>query len=137
MGMLPKNLSVTFAAGCLGGLANSLVLGLFVIIGITEALGVHFSISLTQSWLYPRLVWGGLWGFLFLLPFKQWSFLARGLLFSLAPTLVQLVIVFPMMAHKGLFGLQLGYLTPVFVLFFNAVWGLVAAWWLKLLQYHQ
>jgi hypothetical protein len=123
--------------GAWGGLANSLVLWLFVILGITEALGVHLSISLTPSWLYPRIVWGGLWGFLFLLPFKQWSFLTRGLLCSLAPTLVQLVIVFPVMAHKGLFGLQLGYLTPLLVFFFNTVWGLVAGWWLKLLQYHQ
>jgi hypothetical protein len=35
-------------------------------------------------------------------------------------------------AQKGVFGLQLGYLTPVLVLFFNAVWGIGAAYWLKL-----
>jgi hypothetical protein len=31
-----------------------------------------------------------------------------------------------------LMGLDLGSLTPVFVLFFNAVWGLTAAFWLRM-----
>jgi len=34
-------------------------------------------------------------------------------------------------ADKGVGGLALGALTPLFVLFFNAVWGVVAAWWLE------
>jgi hypothetical protein len=44
---------------------------------------------------------------------------------------VQLLVVFPLQAQKGFFGLQLGYLTPVLVLFFNAVWGVVTALCLK------
>jgi hypothetical protein len=59
------------------------------------------------------------------------SFPARGVLFSLAPTLVQLFLVFPLMAHKGVLGLQLGYLTPLLVIFYNAIWGLAAGLWLK------
>jgi len=31
-----------------------------------------------------------------------------------------------------LLGLDLGTLTPLFVLFFNAIWGLTAALWLRL-----
>ena len=31
-------------------------------------------------------------------------------------------------------GLELGTLTPLFVLFYNAIWGLAAAWWLKLIK---
>jgi len=36
------------------------------------------------------------------------------------------------MAHKGVAGLDLGLLTPLFVLFFNLVWGVVTAWTIKL-----
>jgi hypothetical protein len=31
-------------------------------------------------------------------------------------------------------GLQLGYLTPLFVFFFNAMWGMAADLWLTLVQ---
>ena len=59
---------LAFSAGALGGLANSLAVWLFGALGITLALGVGIAPGLTPAWLYPRIVWGGLWGFLFLLP---------------------------------------------------------------------
>jgi hypothetical protein len=76
-------------------------------------------------------VWGGLWGFLFALPIGVTSWLRRGLLLSLAPSAFQLFVVFPRWAHRGMLGLELGALTPLCVLAFNAVWGLVASWWLR------
>jgi len=127
-----KNMSLTFTAGCVGGLMNLLVVWLAGAWGLTTALGVQIAPHLSPPWLYNRLVWGGLWGFLFLLPRETLSLPARGLLCSLGPSLVQLFVVFPFQAHKGALGLQLGYLTPVFVLFFNAVWGLAAGLWLHL-----
>jgi hypothetical protein len=126
-----KNLSLLFAAGAWGALLNSLAVWIFGLLGVTGALGVHIAPPLTPAFLYPRLVWGGLWGVLFLLPLGRLSFPARGLLFSLGPTLVQLFLVFPVKAHQGVLGLQLGYLTPLFVLFYNAIWGLGAGWWLQ------
>jgi hypothetical protein len=68
---------------------------------------------------------------LFLVPMGRWSFPVRGLLFSLGPSLVQLFLVFPYQAQKGVLGLQLGALTPLFVLFYNVVWGVAAGWWLN------
>jgi hypothetical protein len=127
-----KSISLTFAAGCVGGLANMLVVWLFGVWGLTLALGVKIAPHLSVSWLYNRLVWGGLWGFLFLLPGSKHSLPVRGLLYCLGPSLGQLLVVFPFQAHKGMLGLQLGYLTPAFVLFFNAVWGLAAGFWLRL-----
>jgi hypothetical protein len=56
------------------------------------------------------------------------NWISQGLLLSLGPTLVQLFIVFPLKADKGVMGLDLGVFTPLFVIFFNAVWGLVAAY---------
>jgi hypothetical protein len=51
-------------------------------------------------------------------------------LFSLFPTCFQLFYVFPLLQGKGMLGLALGKLTPVFVFFYNAVWGLCTAIWL-------
>ena len=126
-----KEVSLTFAAGALGGLANSLVLWLFGPVGLNQFLGVALAPQLTPAWLYPRLVWGGLWGWLFLLPRPKLTYSSRGIIFSLGPSLVQMFVVFPLKAHKGVGGIDLGTLTPLLVLFFNAIWGLVTAVWLK------
>jgi hypothetical protein len=131
MNNIAKKLSLVFAAGCLGGLLNSLAVWIFGVIGITPALGVKIAPSLSALWLYPRLVWGGIWGLLFLLPLMQKRFLYRGLIYSLGPTIVQLFIVFPMKAGQGVMGFDLGLLTPLFVFVFNAIWGLTAAIWLR------
>ncbi|MGF1675106.1 MAG: hypothetical protein ACFCUV_15685, partial [Rivularia sp. (in: cyanobacteria)] len=77
-------------------------------------------------------VWGGIWGFLFLLPFYTRKYLFKGILLSLFPSLIQLFIVFTLQAKKGILGVELGNLTPVFVLLFNFVWGIAAAFWLKI-----
>lgn len=110
---------------------NSLGLWLFGRAGIPAELGVKLAPHLTPAWLYPRLIWGGIWGFLFVFPVFRNQPFAQGLFFSLGPSIVQLFVVFPYLAHKGLLGLDLGMLTPLFVLFFNAVWGLSAALWLR------
>jgi hypothetical protein len=132
MDKLAKNLSLVFGAGCLGGLINSLAVWLFGEAGITAAFGVKIAPQLSAPWLYPRIVWGGIWGVLFLLPLMKRNYLIRGLIFSLGPTLVQLFVVFPMKANKGVMGLDLGALTPVAVIVFNAIWGITAAIWLRL-----
>jgi hypothetical protein len=118
---------LVFAAGSFGGLANSLAVWLFGLLGITTALGVAIAPTPTPEWLYPRIVWGGLWGFLFLLPLLRGKPWLAGLLFSLGPSLVQLLVVFPVKTEAGMLGLGIGALTPLFVLLFNAVWGLAAA----------
>jgi len=125
-------LSLLFAAGCLGGLLNSLAVWGSAEAGLSSALGVAIAPHLTPLWLYPRIVWGGIWGLLFLLPWRRRAWLLRGLVFSLGPSLVQLFYVFPYQAGKGFGGLELGMLTPLLVLSFNAVWGVSAAAWLRL-----
>jgi hypothetical protein len=80
-----KNLSLTFAAGCLGGLANAVFIWLFGAIGLTSAPGVHLAPAFTPPWLYQKLVWGGIWGWLFLLPVGL-SYPVRGLLFTWGPS---------------------------------------------------
>ena len=125
-----RSLSLFFAAGALGGFVNSLVVWIFGELGVSQALGVSINPALSPSWLYPRIVWGGLWGLLFALPLSS-AWVTRGLLLSLGPSVIQLFVVFPMKANKGILGLELGALTPVLVLVFNAVWGVVASWWAR------
>ena len=124
-----RNLSLMFSAGCLGGLVSSLVAWLFGARGINTYLHVNMAPALSAQWLYPRIVWGGVWGLLFILPIIRSNLLA-GLLYSLAPTAVQLFITLPIKQNAGIMGIQLGKMTPLLVLFLNAVWGIAAAIWL-------
>lgn len=123
-------LSLTFAAGGLGGLINGLAAWLLGAYGLTAAAGVAIAPELTPPMLYHRVVWGGIWAVLFLLPLMQKRLWLAGLVYSLGPTLVQLLVVFPLKADKGMFGLDLGSATPAFVVLLNAIWGLAAAAWL-------
>jgi hypothetical protein len=131
MGFL-KKVSVSFAAGCLGGVANGFAVWLAGLKGITTSFGVSIATDLTAQGMYHRVAWGGIWGALFLLPFLKRSVLTRGFLYSLGPTLVQLLVVFPHESNKDYLGLQHGNYTPLFVLVFNFIWGLAAAIWVAL-----
>jgi len=124
--------SICFAGGVFGGLVNSVFLWMAGAYGWTAALDVALAPQWTLAWLYPRLIWGGLWGLLFLPHMMSESFFWRGLLVSLGPTLIQLLIVFPNQLEKGLWGLDLGNLTPLVVFVDNAVWGWAAALWVLL-----
>jgi len=121
-----KKLLVFFAAGCVGALANSLAIWLLGDQGITARFGIAIAPNLSPNWLYPRVVWGGIWGLLFILPMLASRPLSKGLLLSLAPTAVQLLVIFPQ-AHKGLGGVELGTYTAILVLIANGVWGAVTA----------
>jgi hypothetical protein len=66
--MIMQRAMQAFAAGALGGLANSVAIWLCGALGITAALGVAIAPAATPAWLYPRLVWGGIWRFLLLCP---------------------------------------------------------------------
>ncbi len=122
-----KTVLVCFSAGCLGALANSLVAWQLGELGVARWAGVAIEPSLTPGWLYQRIVWGGIWGLLFLLPVLRFRFLLKGSLLSLLPTAVQLFFIYPNIADKGPAGLQLGMWTPALVLVYNWVWGVVTA----------
>jgi hypothetical protein len=122
-----KNLMICFSAGCLGALVSSLVSWQFGEQGIVQWLGVSIVPSLTPAWLYPRIVWGGIWGLMFILPFFKARFLLKGSLLSLFPTVVQLFYLFPHVAGKGMAGMDLGMWTPLLVLFYNWIWGVTTA----------
>jgi hypothetical protein len=131
---IPRRLTPVFAAGCFGGLVYSLAVWLFGAAGVTTALGVKIAPHLTPGWLYPRIVWGGLWGALLLLPvLRDWP-LMRAIALGLVPAAVQLFVLFPWQTRWGLMGLRLGTLTPLFIVLFNVLWGFGAVAWLQMVE---
>lgn len=125
--------SLYFAAGCIGGAANSLAAWLFGVSGINTLLGIALIPTFTPGWLYLRVVWGGVWGLLFLLPVLALRPLyVRAAFLSLIPCAVQLLVVFPLKLKKGYWGLELGTMTPLLILVLNLVWGYATAFWLSL-----
>jgi hypothetical protein len=122
-----KKLLICFAAGCLGGLINSLAVWAGGEYGIARQFNVALAPVLTPAWLYPRIVWGGIWGLLFMIPWLNSRPITKGSILSIFPTLVQLLVVFPIQAQKGYFGLALGAYTPIFVVVYNLIWGLATS----------
>jgi hypothetical protein len=108
--------AVAYAAGTLGALANRGALQL-----LRVARGDTGIPAASPAWLYPRLVWGGIFGLLFVLPLLPGRPLVKGLLLSLAPSLARLTLFAP----AGGVG---GPLAIVMVFLFNAIWGVATAY---------
>ncbi len=123
---------VVFAAGCLGALAQIVAMNLAAHYGVFHSLKVLLSASYSPGWVYPRIVWGGLWGFVFLLPILSTNLLMRSLVLCLVPAGVQLFVFYPFYEGKGVAGLSLGVLTPFVVLFFYWIWALVTGLTLRI-----
>lgn len=127
-----KKILLCFAAGCLGGLVNSLVVWQGGELGIARWAGVAMAPALGARWLYPRIVWGGIWGLLFSLPVLKSRHFLKGTLLSLVPTAVQLFYIYPVETGHGLMGMRLGMWTPVLVLAYHLVWGWATALTLRM-----
>lgn len=127
-----KNILICLGAGALGAFVMCLAMWLSTRYGITHSLGVAIQGSIAPEWMYPRIVWGGVWGLLFLLPLFSSNILARSFALALIPTLVQLFIIYPYYQGKGMAGLNLGVLAPFVVFFFFWIWSLVTSLILRL-----
>jgi hypothetical protein len=66
-----RNFSLALAAGLLGALANQIALWALGLAGVIPAQQIAFPVpEPLRLWLYTALVWGALWGLLFLLPWR-------------------------------------------------------------------
>jgi hypothetical protein len=125
-----RRISGAFTGGAIGGLIDSVNIWAMGRIGISDFLGVGMKPDFTAPWLYQRMVWGGLWMLLLLLPLWQKKTAMRGMLFSLLPSAMMLFMVLPSMG-KGMLGLGFGALTPAVVIGLNVIYGIVAAYWYR------
>jgi len=124
-------LSLSYAAGAVGGVVCCILIWFSGEIGFAKEYGINIHPQLTPAYMYPKLVWGGLWGLAFSLPLFERYVVLRGLPLSLLPTLFQLFVVYPIFENQGIMGAKLGEFTPLFVLAVNAAWGLTAGLWLR------
>lgn len=125
-----RKVSGAFTGGAIGGLVDSINITILGKIGISDLLGVSMKPEFTAPWLYQRMVWGGIWMLLLLLPLWKNRTILRGCLFSLLPSAMMLFMVLPNIG-KGLLGLGFGTLTPMVVIGLNFIYGIVAAYWYK------
>ncbi|MBI5655560.1 MAG: hypothetical protein HZC44_01535 [Geobacter sp.] len=125
-----RKVSVAFTGGALGGFVDSFNIWFMGTVGISDLIGLSMKPEFTAPWLYQRMVWGGIWMLLLLLPLLKKKVLLRGCLFSLLPSAMMLFMVLPEMG-KGMLGLGFGAVTPVVVIGLNCIYGMVASLWYR------
>lgn len=127
MGAWLRQFALCFAAGCAGGLIKSAAAWGAYRLGITVLIGAHGAGALTPGVLYPRVIWGGLWGALFLLPFLRNKAVVGGLIAGAIVTLVQWVVL-PLWWHGGI---NFALMPLLDALLLNLIWGVAGALLLK------
>jgi len=118
-------------AGGLGGITNSILVWLLGTLGVTPALGFGMAPDFTFEWLFRRVFASALWGIIFFIPVYEDAPIKKGALLSILPWLSSVLFVFPQQMNAGLFGLGFGLGTPIWTLFFAAVWGVTATLFLS------
>jgi hypothetical protein len=119
---------ICFCAGLLGALCSGIVAWLSGSWGLPDLLSVRMAPALTKQWIYPQLIWGGLWGLVYFLTVgarssrRHWT--RKALWISLLPSAFQLFVVYPYWTGQGLLGFNLGDFTALFIVAYNLVWGL-------------
>ncbi len=133
--MTASKLFHAIVGGIIGGVAAVIVTRTLGVTGILATLDIKFAPQSGLLLLFKQIGWGAFWGLAFLAPLlTRWSWPARGLAISLAPTLASWFIFVPRAllpdgSTAGLLGLGAGAWTPALILFVNAIWGVAAAWW--------
>jgi len=125
-----RKISGAFAGGALGAFVDSFNIWFMGKVGISDLLRVGMKPEFTAAWLYPRMVWGGIWALLLIVPLWKQRQVLRGCAFSLIPSSMMLLMVLPSMG-KGTLGLGFGALTPVVVVGLNFIYGVVASLWFE------
>ena len=123
-----RNLSGAFTGGALGALLDSFNIWAMGRVGISDFLGITMKPQFTAPWAYERMIWGGIWMLLLVVPLLRSKIILRGMLISLLPSAVMLFKVLPAMG-KGYYGLGFGTLTPVVVIVLNFIYGIFASYW--------
>jgi len=118
-------------AGGLGGITNSILVWSLGVLGVTPALGFGMVPELTIEWLLRRVFASALWGVIFLIPLCENAPIKKGAILGILPWLSSVLFVFPVQMEVGFFGLAFGLATPLWTLFFAAVWGVTGTLFLS------
>lgn len=123
-----RKLSGAFTGGALGGLLDSFNIWFMGVAGISDLIGITMKPAFTAPWVYKRMIWGGIWMLLLLLPVWPRRPIFKGMILSLVPSAMMLFVVLPSMG-KGMLGLGFGNLMPVVVIGLNFIYGIFASLW--------
>ena len=127
-----NKLSLGFAAGAFGTVVWFILFVLMGKLGIGAALGLKMSPPPNMLiLLYKQLVWGGIYGFLLILPVLERKWLVRGILLGVLATLVGWFYFIPARGGQTM-GLNFGIAFPFISITLNSIWGAAAAWWYKM-----
>jgi hypothetical protein len=96
--------------------------------GLSDLIGITMKPEFTAPWAYQRMIWGGIWMLLLLLPVMKNRVALRGMMMSLVPSAMMLFMVLPSMG-KGMFGLGFGNPMPFVVIGLNCIYGIFASYW--------
>lgn len=124
---LSTRLAAGLLGGALGGVAHLLLARATGLVGLPALLGVDLAVWLTPGEMAGRMASGAVWGLAFGVFHPRVpgdGSIQRGLVFSAAPALWVLMVVFPDLKY-GVFGVELGALTFVVVAFHHLAWGAV------------
>lgn len=120
-------ISVCFCAGMIGALGYSLLAAMLQQFGVLKLAGITLTFSLTPTEIYPRLIWGGVWGlayFLTVAPSRaRIHWIRKGLWLGLLPAAFQLFVLFPQAGDTYWAGIHYGQTTPLLIVALCVVWG--------------
>ena len=120
-----RRLAVAYFAGSVAALVASLALSLVArSTTFAEWTGSspHLVPAFSWEWLAPRLLWGSLFGCGYPLLRRRLSPVRAGLVLSLIPSAIDLLLVQPQ-AGRGVLALAVGPAAPALVVTGNALWG--------------
>jgi hypothetical protein len=123
---LSARLGLGLLGGVIGATATAVVRLALAEIGVDDVMGVTLPSGWAGQTFLVHLGSGAMWGMVFGVIYGYvpgGSPSTRGILFSLAPTVYLLLKVYPVDRDLGLFGVELGALTFLFVAILNLCWG--------------
>jgi len=115
-------LTLGFGAGAFGACILSLLAFVLNRLGLPEQLGIASPERPMPAALYQIIVWGGIWGFLLVVPVLNRLWWLKGIIIGLLAT-AALAIYFAPAIGQGP-AIRLGY-----VVVLNALWGVAAGFW--------
>lgn len=116
-----------YGAGSLAALLACSVILLIQILGLSQLIQLPSFPVLSQSWLYPKVIWGGLLSLCFVLPFMSSNTLVKSAVLALVISLVELFFALPFNLYHGVMGLNVGMVTFLIMLGFNLVWAMLTS----------
>ncbi len=116
-----REMALCFSAGGVGALAKTGAIWLCGYFSITS-FASHLAGAQYPSGVYARIVWGGIFAFLFLLPVRG-SWVERGLILGLVAAVLQVIAV-PLMEHGNM---HFALMPLLSVLALSCIWGLATA----------